>query len=191
MVRSLQLSRRRGFTLVELMAVVTIVGVVAALAARMYSRGVSGEAAPGFARSLTSTMLEARHSALALGRATRVKLMPQTSGMRAITEAWDPTSATWLPQMGLAVPSSLLLCAPDALAQLGPVTPSCPLLQITYVCFAPNGRVNLTTSSTACPTSSPSIGTGATLYVRSTNGDKKYRFVIWGLTGMVKLIDQW
>jgi hypothetical protein len=134
---------------------------------------------------------EARHAALALGRATRVKLLPQTPGGRAITEAWDPTSGTWLPQAGLVVPSSLQLCAPDALAQLGPVSPSCPLAQITYVCFSSNGRVNLTTSSTGCATTSQSIGTGATLYVRSTNGDKKYRFVILGLTGMVKLIDQW
>jgi prepilin-type N-terminal cleavage/methylation domain-containing protein len=193
MVRPVELRAARGFTLVELMVVVTIVALVGALAARMYSRGVSGEAAPAFARSLLSTMLEARHSALALGRATRVTLTPSAPAMRVVTDAWDPASASWQTQMTLMVPSSLQLCAPDASIQLGPVSPSCPLnaTQANIVCFAANGRVNLTTAAVGCATASPSSGTGATLYVRSANGDKKYRMLIWGLTGMVKLIDQW
>jgi prepilin-type N-terminal cleavage/methylation domain-containing protein len=185
--------KRRGFTLVELMAVVAIVGVVGALAARMYTRGVSGQAAPAFARSLMSTLLEARHAALALGRPTRVTLVPSTPAMRVVTDAWDATAAAWVTQTTVTVPSSLQLCAPDASVQLGTVAPSCPLTATAagLVCFAANGRVNLATSAAGCPTTTPSSGSGATLYVRSSNGDKKYRVLVWGLTGMVKLVDRW
>jgi type II secretory pathway pseudopilin PulG len=173
------------------MVVVAIIGIVAALGVRMYSRGVSGETAPAFARSLLSTMLEARHSALALGRPTRVKLMPGSPYGTVVSEAWDPTAPGWQPQLSLALPSSAQLCAPDSSVQLGTVTPTCPLTSASLVCFAANGRVTLASASAGCPSSSPSTGTGATLYVRSSNGDKKYRLVIWGLTGMVKLIDRW
>lgn len=183
--------RHTAFTLVELMIVVAIIGLVGSLAARLYSRGVRGEAAPSFARTLMSTMLEARHTALTLGRASRVTLTPGTPAMRVVTDQWDPSTSTWVTQGTVWVPSSLQLCQPDASVQLGSVSPACPITtsSTNIVCFAPNGRVNLVAAN--CPTTSPSNGTGATLYFSTTAGDKKYRLVVWGLTGMPKLIDQW
>jgi prepilin-type N-terminal cleavage/methylation domain-containing protein len=182
-----------GFTLVELMMVVAMISVVGALAVRMYSRGVRGESAPAFARTLLSTVLEARQEALSLGRSTRVTLVPASSGATAVLSAWEPSTSTWVKQMSVAVPSGVQLCRPAASVQLGTVSPTCPLTSSmsNIVCFAPNGRVNLIDAAGSCPTTSPSSGTGATLYFVTTSGDKKYRVVIWGLTGMAKVMDTW
>jgi prepilin-type N-terminal cleavage/methylation domain-containing protein len=182
--------RQAGFTLVELMVVVALVGVVATLAARLYSRGVRGEAAPAFARSLLATIQETRHGALVLGRPMRLRLVPGNPGAQVIVDQWDPTGATWVAQNGVSVPSGVNLCRPDASVQLGTVTPTCPLTSgmTSLVCFSASGRVNL---AATCPTGSTSTGSGATLYFASTTGDKKYRVVVWGLTGMAKLMDTW
>jgi prepilin-type N-terminal cleavage/methylation domain-containing protein len=187
--------RQIGFTLVELMVVVTIVGVVGMLASRMYSRGVRGEQAPGFARSLMSTMLDARHIALTLGRPSRVTLIPASPAMLVKTESLDPadgTNSTWLTQTTTTVPSSLQLCAPVNQTVLTTWVPTCPLTSGAdrVICFWPNGRVSLP-SGGVCQTTSPSTGTGATIYFGTRAGDKKFRLVVWGLTGMTKLIDQW
>jgi len=58
------------------------------------------------------------------------------------------------------------------------------------LCFFPNGRVTLR-SDTNCPTTSPVTGGGVTLYFDNKSADKKYKVVVWGLTGMAKLIDTW
>lgn len=182
--------RHSGFTLVELMVVVAIIGLSAALAARFYSRGARGESAPAFARGAMATMMDARHLALALGHPVAVTVDGVTQAL--VTTAYDPITKSWVMQSRTALPSSMQLCAPLASMSLGTVlTPTCPLTNASnVVCFAPNGRVNTIASGT-CPTTSPASYTGATLLFATKAGDKKYRVVVWGLTGMAKVIDTW
>lgn len=178
-----------GFTLTELMVIVAIIGVVAALAARMYSGGVRGETAPAFARSVMATLGEARHMAVALGKRTRVTLA--ANPMRLDTDSYEPTTSTWMNQASLRLPSTLQLCAPDTTtAQIGTtVTPSCPLTTSTTLCFSSTGRLTIPSSGDC--TSTTAAMTSATLFFDTIKGDKKYRVVIWGLTGMAKVIDTW
>ena len=179
------------------MVVVAIVSVVAALAARMYSRGTRGETGPAFARSMMSTLLEARNLAVTLGQTVRVTVNPpntlgQTSMLTESHDTTDTTGTKWVSQALTAVPSTMQLCSLVGGMQLGDstLTPICPAAGTNILCFYPNGRVDLPTSG-VCATTSPVTGTGATVYFDTDTGDHKYKVVVWGLTGMAKLIDQW
>ena len=184
--------RHSGFTLVELMVVVAIVGVTAALAARLYSRGSRGESAPAFARTMMATMLDAHHNALTLGQPVRVRLDGATMSVAVTPYVANQASPSWAasPQTKLAVPSTLRLCTPVSGVALGTVTPICPLTTTQDICFYPNGHVDFPTSG-SCAAATPTSFNGATLYFATHSGDKKYRLVIFGLTGMFKLIDTW
>jgi prepilin-type N-terminal cleavage/methylation domain-containing protein len=180
--------RHSGFTLVELMVVVAIIALSAALAARFYSRGARGETAPSFARGAMATLMDARHTALALGRTTAVTV--DGVNLQMATSYYDPTSKSWVGQTKLKVPSSMQLCVPSASMTLGSVTPTCPLTNANNtLCYLPNGRVGLITSGT-CITNPPTTY-GGTVYFSTKAGDKKFRVVVWGLTGMAKVIDTW
>jgi len=52
----------------------------------------------------------------------------------------------------------------------------------------PGGQTSVSTDDT-CP--GPARGTGATLYVGTVDGGKKYKIVVFGLTGLPRLADTW
>jgi prepilin-type N-terminal cleavage/methylation domain-containing protein len=186
--------RFTGFTLVELMTVVAIVGIAAALAARLFSRATRGENAPSMARTLMMTMMDAHHQALTLGQPVRVRFTGESGNIKgSISTAQyvaNVASPAWVTQSTLALPSGLQLCAPTSGVSFGSVSPTCPLTGTQDICFYANGHVDWP-SSGACAISTPSTFSGTTLYLETYSGDKKFRILIWGLTGMVKVIDTW
>jgi len=176
------------------MVVVVILAFVAAVAA-VSMRSTRGDKAPAYARSLLAMAHEARATALSTGLATRLWLIPATSSAhaRVVLETTDPASLQFLntsaPPGGLPTPNDVdlagLLAATDNTGQ-GPPGPT--LTTQKFVCFFPSGKVNtVVTTGNKCDTTSPS--TGATMYVRSFDNQKKYKIMIWGLTGLPRLAD--
>ncbi len=194
----------RGFTLVELMVVVVIIGTVGAMGALLVRRALNANKAPAFARTLISAMHEARHSAISEGRPSRITIVPG-SPMKILSERIDtndPNRTSWIEMQTVYVPAMVEMCQMTASVVTASATPTCPITSSmnTRICFASNGRVNLTDTSTNCPgtgsstATSPSTGTGATVFFRGTqesNNDVKYKIMVWGLTGLPRMTDQW
>jgi prepilin-type N-terminal cleavage/methylation domain-containing protein len=181
-------SAAKGFTLVELLVVMAIMAGVGAMAIGLLSR--RGDKVPAFSRSLLSTVQEARQVALTQHQATRVYIdatSPPTFESQRLTAA---NGTTWVSIGGLnRVPKDIEICEPKTGPQLTTVSPTCPLAAARAICFAATGRVTVS-SDTNCP----GTGSGGTLYLKSdegSNNPKKYKVVVWGLTGMAKLMDRW
>jgi prepilin-type N-terminal cleavage/methylation domain-containing protein len=194
----------RGFTLVELMVVVVIIGTVGAMGALLVRRALNANKAPAFARTFLSTVHEARHSAIANGMPARIRIVA-SNPMTVVSEVLSPndtTKSNWIETVTVTVPAMVEFCRMSASVVTTTTTPTCPITSTvkTILCFSPNGRVNTTTTTTPCPgtgsagATTPSSGTGATVYFRGKqegNRDVTYKMMIWGLTGLPKMVDQW
>jgi prepilin-type N-terminal cleavage/methylation domain-containing protein len=184
--------RARGFTLVELLVVVALIGATAAVAA-MSMRGQRGEKAPAFARSLIGLVHEARQQALSTGLWTRLRLVPSSSTVpyaRVVLDVANGDGTFTIDSSninnGLKTPADVDL-ADVATSPTTLTPPHMALPATTYICFnGQSGNVSVTPNATC------SAGrTGAGIFVRSTDDKYRYRVMIWGLTGLPRLVDQW
>ncbi len=161
-------------------------GVVGTLAVRLMSKAIAGDKPSGFARALVGLAHEARQNATSTGKMTRLRVTANT----ATAEQFEAATNSWS-QVGAVVSSTEVnVCLPMAGAQLTAATPVCPLSAGTHVvCFAPNGNASVTTTG-ACPAANPRGG--GTLFLQGVHNTKdKYKVVVWGLTGLPKLVTAW
>src|SRR5262245_23652370 len=84
-----------GFTMVELMVVVGMMAIVAALAVRVMSRASRGERAPSFARSVLAMVHHARQVSLVSGKPTRIAIYASSS-MSSISSERQQADGTWV-----------------------------------------------------------------------------------------------
>ena len=189
------------------MVAVAIVSTVGAMGTVVYRRAVSGATSPAFARSFVTLVHEARHRAMTLGRSTRLRIVPGSTGLATVirSEVLDPadaTNSTWLVNTSTSAPLRIEFCEPAVGVSLVSATPTCPITTAmnSTLCIAPNGRASLAATGGVCPgtgsatASQPSTGAGATIYFRGTQeqrNDVRYKVLVWGLTGLPKLVDQW
>lgn len=174
------------------MVVVVILSIVATIAFWSQGNNMRGGKAAAFARSLLAVAHETRHAALTMGQRTQISLVTGSPSSVA-PSYWNATSASWVPLAGaLNLPADLSLCNPVGVMNFGAAagTVTCtPLTGTNNICFSPDGRVSLQTTATCSTTINPPP-TGASIYF-STRSNTKYKLVLFGLTGMPKLIDQW
>ena len=183
-----------GFTLIELMVVVGIMAIVAALAVRVMSRASRGERAPAFARSVLAMVHRARQIALINGRPTRIAVY--TSGNNStITSEMQQADGTWV-SLDKATPTAqgVDICDAQAGRVLGawPTSGfSCPTTATstspTYLMF---GKGQCTGSSLYLNCLSGSTTSGSTIFLQTKDSGHQYRIPIWGLTGLPVLMDQ-
>jgi prepilin-type N-terminal cleavage/methylation domain-containing protein len=178
---------RAGFTLTELMVVVAILAIAVGVAARVSSKAPRSDRAAAFARTMVQSAHEARQAALTFGQPTRLRVVSASSQL--VSERFDSVSGTWVTLGGvIQAPGGVQLCDTAATPVLTTSSPACPTTIDSRVCFGTNGRVTYTTTDTCDPSSA---GTGATLYAQTLNGAQKYKLVLYRLTGMPKIMDQW
>src|SRR5438552_3266168 len=84
-----------GFTMVELMVVVGMMAIVAALAVRVMSRASRGERAPSFARSVLAMVHHARQVSLVSGKPTRIAIYGNNSSS-SISSERQQADGTWV-----------------------------------------------------------------------------------------------
>src|SRR5690349_24683900 len=83
-----------GFTMIELMIVVGMMAIVAALAVRVMSRASRGERAPAYARSVLAMVHHARQTAIVSGKPTRITIYANGASSSIISERQE-ADGTW------------------------------------------------------------------------------------------------
>jgi prepilin-type N-terminal cleavage/methylation domain-containing protein len=204
-------ARRSGFTLAELMAVVAIVGVMAAVAMATMSRAGDAQNSASLARSLQFAMMTARNTTLADGTQRRLACSLSTVQLsRYCTIDRATNSATNLPAPGMILPATLTWTTESRLnagthATLWNVTltedhaqNNAGASQVTgmkYMYFRPDGTVCDTYATTAAPTTA-CASSGFTFYVTDTNcagnnSSNDYKIYTYALTGMPRMVNAW
>jgi len=188
--------RRRdaGFTLVELMVVVALMTVVAALAIRIMSKASRGERAPAFARSVLAMAHRARQTALINGRPTRITIYSTGTSSSIVSEMMQPDGLTWQKLDGTdGMEHGVEVCD----AQAGRVTTAWPTSGLNCPTTATSSSptyIYFGKGSTACGANFACIfgntTGGATIFLRTHDDAKHYRVPMWGLTGLPSLVDQ-
>jgi Tfp pilus assembly protein FimT len=188
-------ARPAGFTIVEVMAVLAMMVVVSFLAVRLMSRGRRAEAAPAFARNLLTTLHQARQTALASARATRVTIAPPVgTAPSTVTSEMQQLDGTWVILGGTQnAPQGLELCDPEQTTSITTAAPICPATKTTEITFAKNGPCR---QFFACVTALngaaiPTPLGGTTVYFRSIDDAKHYKLPVFSLTGLPKVVDRW
>ena len=106
-VRAQQMKKARsqnGFTLIETLLVVALIGVISVMAVPMMSNLIGNFRVTGDARTLSNSMAVAKMRAAA--NFTRVRIYADLTGQNYRMETWDKTAATWVTEAGATYLSS-------------------------------------------------------------------------------------
>jgi prepilin-type N-terminal cleavage/methylation domain-containing protein len=176
-----------GFTLVEMMGVVMLIGLIAAIGAVKLQRRDQENAVAGLSRELFARAMEARFLSLSSGCQAELALDPQDTNhdgqvgtvALATQPGMSPATLTFgQPSDGVAKRRDAHLNAIAPGTSLGGAQPAGPAVADALV-FYPDGTVRLR--------SAPSV-LGATLYILDTNGQHPYRVAIFGSTGFARVL---
>lgn len=160
------MKNQRGFTLVEMMVVIAIVGVLVAVAFHVDSR-TYGASAQSASDHLTETMSFARMRANATRRIHRVTVQPTQLTVYQATTTGLGTPTAWQQIQIVKTPTGVTLwnAQSGALAGSG-ASPSQSTSFSFDIDFRPDGQA-----------------TAATVFVSDNSANGKYRVVVYHATG--------
>jgi prepilin-type N-terminal cleavage/methylation domain-containing protein len=186
--------RARGFTLPELLTVVAITGVLAAIAMFSLSGSGNDQDAAALARSIQFAMLRARNAALSDGSARQLRCGPSVSSSTLTVSFpgcsfWVATNkgaapAGWTEESYNVQASSHALIwnitanSTDSAASAG----ATPMTSNASITFYPSGTVTTLGNGTA---------TGATVFVCDKTTSHRYKVFAFRGTGLSKLVNTW
>ncbi len=181
-------TRHRGFTLVEMMVVVTLLAVVAAIGALKLSKPNEERAVSGLAREIFARAAEARFLALSSGCQAQLRLDPADANrddlVATVVLAIQPGMAgpvSYAPATdGVSKRRDARISVIAAGTSLGGPRPA-GLGPADTVIFYPDGTARLQSTPSRL---------GATLYLQDTHGRHPYRVAIFGSTGFARVLSQ-
>jgi prepilin-type N-terminal cleavage/methylation domain-containing protein len=184
-----------GFTMIELMIVVGMMAIVAALAVRVMSRASRGERAPAFARSVLAMAHHARQMAMISNRPARIGVWANGSSTVIQSEVLEADGTTWTKLDGAEPQGHGIEICDSKAGRLTGAWPTsglnCPTTATSsspiYIMY---GKGQCTGNSSYVNCLQGSTSSGSTIYLQTHDGGHKFRILIWGLTGLPALVDQ-
>jgi prepilin-type N-terminal cleavage/methylation domain-containing protein len=181
MLQQRRRGRADGFTLVELMAVVTIIAVMGYVAMATMSRAGGAQNSAALARTLQFAMAGARTAALSDGFQHRLRCSPQPIGSYCVVEKAAPAGmaapASWTSESRLTASNHALIWTVTSSTDVAQQSPA-QSTATQSITFYPDGS---------------SDPTGKTVYVADSSNttSNHYKVYVYSATGMARLVSQW
>lgn len=173
---------RRGFTLIEIMIVIAIVGIMVIIATTNFSSWRSHYSAVGFQREFLSQANEARTRSM--GTSLQHRLLIEKSAGRVTLQRWDSGVGPWVNAAQSVVGSGGAGIENMVYTPAPAVTVSTDFALL----FNPNGEVLVQTALTGT-TASPL--TEAYVHITATNVADRATIRVFGWTSKARLANGW
>jgi prepilin-type N-terminal cleavage/methylation domain-containing protein len=169
---------RRGFTLIEIMIVIAIVGIVGIIATSNLQLWLSHSSAVGFKREFLSQISEARTRSVA--SSLQHRLLIERSAGRVTLQRWNSVSGTW--------PNAATPIVGSRGAGIDNVTctPAVTVPSTFALLFNPDGEVLVQTVTSGTAASSL---TQADIHISATNPADRSTIRLFGWTAKARLVN--